>query len=270
MRDTVRDLRLISQNTEQLAKPARSKRRVLFVPSPSKPRARPNDTLVRELKAAAAEALEDLRQARAQITELKSTVRSEQTRRGQLAAELEAAQSKLSKLGSPRQDTTLRNLERRENERIKELDAARQTVAELRAEVDRLRAQQPAGRGVERRSFYEAPSSFIPIRTSSERDDAAFNARAIEYQRRLVDEGNLSFEGAATANALELAMHHGEVSPDRLICSKSFQNAFYRGGLLDNEREAEANRADPALWSFASDSQKGTQMMVYFKVRCCP
>jgi len=34
---------------------------------------------------------------------------------------------------------------------------------------------------------------------------------------------------------------------------------------LDNEQEAEANRASPNLWTFATDSQKGTQMIVYFK-----
>ena len=150
-----------------------------------------------------------------------------------------------------------------------ELTGARSTVSELRAELDALRQAQSVGRG-ERRAFYEATSALVAIRCS-DRDDAAFNARAIEYQRRRVDESNLSFEGAATANALVLAMHLGTPSPDRLICSKSFQNAFYRGGLLDNEEEAEANRASPNLWTFATDSQKGKwPSMGRGEARFCP
>ena len=218
-----------------------------------------------------AELAADLLTAHEAQQQLESTVRSEQIRRGLVEAQVETARQVVE--NAKQLDSKLHNLERREQERIKELGAARETVAEQRAELERLRAQQPAGRGVERRPFYEALRTFIPIRTSADRDDAPFNARAIEFQRRLVDEANVSFEGAATANALVLSMHHGEPSPDRLVCAKSFQNAFYRGGLLDNEREAAANRACPALWSFASDSQKGTQMMVYFKfnhVTCQP
>ena len=191
-------------------------------------------------------------------------LRSEQMRRGHAVTQLESLRIKLSQVEAAQSNTSLRNLERREAERVKELADARTTVAELRAELELLRATQPAGRG-ERRSFHQLDNTLVPIRTSSERDDAPFDARAIEFQRRLVDEGNLSFEGAATANALVLGMHLGLPSADRLVCSKSFQNAFHRGGLLDNEREAEANRACPALWAFASDSQKGIQMMLYFK-----
>lgn len=227
----------------------------------------------RRSEAAAAETIAglsfELRVALETQRQLESTVRSEQTKRGMEVAVVEAARlavQQAAELGSK-----LRNLERREQQRIKELEAARATVAEQRAELERLRVQLPAGRGVERQCrYYDTRSSWVSIRTTEERDDAPFNARTIEYLRRLVDEANISFEGAATANAIVLAMHHGAPAADRLICSKSFQNAFYRGGVLDNEREAAANRACPALWAFASDSQKGTQMMVYFKVRCHP
>lgn len=227
----------------------------------------------RSSEAAAAARIAELeiaeQRAREAQRQLESKVRSEQIKRGKEDGVLEAARPVLEK--APQQAAQLRNLERRQQPRIKELEAARLTVAEQRAELERLRAQLPSGRGVERSCrFYDSRSSWIAIRTNAERDDAPFNARAIEYQRRLVEEANISFEAAATANALVLAMHHGAPAADRLVCAKSFQNAFYRGGLLDNEREAAANRACPALWSFASDSQKGTQMMVYFKVRCCP
>jgi len=147
------------------------------------------------------------------IAGLESQLRSEQTRRGLLAADLETARLKLAKVEEKPQDTTLRNQQRREAGLRDELDAARATVAELQTRVQQLAAMPLGQRG------QEPSQAARPLQQVRTRDaaDAPFSARSLEYMCRLVDESNGSFEGAATANALVLGMHYGGRNSGRLV-----------------------------------------------------
>ena len=195
-----------------------------------------------------------------QVAEMETQVRSEQTRRGLMAAELEAAKVKLAKVNTWEQDGTLRNQARREKARVDELTDARAEVTALRQRVGELEAAAPlvGPRGTQQ----PKPPVLQALRVSGGDENAPFTGRSIEFMRRLVDETNGSFEGAATANALVLAMHLGaEVTDDQLITAGSIRNAFSRGGLADEEAAAERNRADEGPWCIAQDAGGGTLMV---------
>jgi hypothetical protein len=157
------------------------------------------------------------------------------------------------------QDTTLRNLKRREASRAAELNTAREEVRHLRERISELEACLPLGERSTRLCPMTAKLQQVRVRGGDE--NAPLTGRSIEHLRRLVDETNGSFEGAATANALVLAMHLGEVAEDRLISAGSIRNAFHRGGLADEEVEAERNQADRGPWCIAQDAGGGTLMV---------
>ena len=197
------------------------------------------------------------REACCTIQQLEAKVRSEQTRRGLVAAELETATLKLQKLEPPTQDTTVRNQERREAAQWKEIDAARAEISQLRERVQQLQQAAPAARGHQVQTI-----SLQPVRTGDS-DCAPLTGRSVEYLRRLVDESNGSFEGAATSNAIILGLHFGadHVPDSRLVSAATIRNAFFRAGLADQERDAERNANDTGPWCIAQDAGGGTLMV---------
>jgi hypothetical protein len=215
--------------------------------------------LVRKLKRQAEATQQLFHQACHKTQELGTQLRSEQTRRGNAIAELETANAKLAKVEAAAQDTTLRNLKRREASRAAELNTAREEVRHLRERISELEACLPLGERSTRLCPMTAKLQQVRVRGGDE--NAPLTGRSIEHLRRLVDETNGSFEGAATANALVLAMHLGEVAEDRLISAGSIRNAFHRGGLADEEVEAERNQADRGPWCIAQDAGGGTLMV---------
>ena len=226
-------------------------------------RSAPSRTEERQQQQAAAAELQrllmELREAAGKdtvtIAGLESQLRSEQIRRGLAEAALETAQLKLAKEEAPR-DTTLRNQELREQAQWREIDAARAEIAMLRTRVQELESLPLGKRGA-------APQThkLQQVRTSDE-PNAPFSARSLEYMCRLVDETNGSFEGAATANALVLGMHHGAAVPDSMLYTAgTLRNAFHRMGHATQQADAERNRADPGPWCIAQDAGGGTLMV---------
>jgi hypothetical protein len=208
-------------------------------------------------EAAAAERIQQLEQltqttttacraACSQVLELESVVRSEQTKRGLAATELQAAKTRLAAVGAQEQDNSQRCRERRQAERDRELDTARDEVERLQSRVQELEAGAPLGKRGQ-----AAPVMLQRVRTT-DNPDAPFCGRSLEFMRRLVDECNGSFEGASTANALVLGLHLGSHVPDaRLIPPESFRRAFLRAGIADEEAAAKRNQEDEGPWCIA-------------------
>ena len=208
-------------------------------------------------EAAAAERIQQLEQltqttttacraACSQVLELESVVRSEQTKRGLAATELQAAKTRLAAVGAQEQDNSQRCRERRQAERDRELDTARDEVERLKVRVLELEARAPLSKRGQ-----AAPVVLQTIRTT-DAPDAPFCGRTLEFMRRLVDECNGSFEGAATANAMILGLHIGpDVADSRLFGPDAFRRAFLRAGIADEEAAAKRNQADPGPWCIA-------------------
>ena len=196
------------------------------------------------------------RQLSEQMAGLQSTVKSEQIRRGCAVKELELVKAQLAKADASAQDTTLRNLERREKRRVEELDKARVEVAMLRERIQQLDAASPLDARLAAK-----PVTLQKIRTS-DNANASLTGRSVEFLRRLVDESNGSFEGAATSNALVLGLHLGTDIPDSLLLSSStIRTCFHRGGIADQEADAARNREDTGPWCIAQDAGGGTLMV---------
>ena len=84
--------------------------------------------------------------------------------------------------------------------------------------------------------------------------ESPLTPRALEYCRRIVEEGGCSFKGASTVVSLVLAMVLAD-GPDvaLMISQKTFKNAFELLGAADDESLRAANRAGTSYWSAAGD-----------------
>jgi hypothetical protein len=183
-------------------------------------------------EAAAAERIQELEQlaqamrtacsaACSQVAELESAVRSEQIKRGTAVTELKATKTRLAAVDAQERDTSLRRRELRQAERDKELDIARGEVGRLKVRVLELEAGAPLSKRGQ-----AAPVVLQTVRTTNALH-APFCGRTLEFMRRLVDECNGSFEGAATANAMVLGLHLGpDVADSRLFSPDAFRRAF--------------------------------------------
>ena len=82
----------------------------------------------------------------------------------------------------------------------------------------------------------------------------------MEMMRRLVEETNLSFGGAATAIVLVWGMLFKDAIPEEfMISEKSFANAFLKMDVLDARAARLKNKDEDAPWAFAADGgNKGT------------
>ena len=129
-----------------------------------------------------------------------------------------------------------------------ELNVARKTVAELRMQVQQLQAAAPLGQR-------QSPTQLLSMQCVRTTDgvDAPYTGRSLEFMRRIVDEANVSFEGAATANALILQWHFGDEVPEsHLTNATAFRRSFLRAGIADEEAAAARNTADTGPWSIAN------------------
>ena len=115
----------------------------------------------------------------------------------------------------------------------------------LREEVRRL----------ERASVIRAPGLFKGrmVRTSK-KAHAPLEPFSMELLRRLVEECNVSFTGAATAIVLVWSLLIEDAIPEEYIFnSTTVSNAFLRLDLLDAEEAATHNLECRAPWAFAAD-----------------
>ena len=155
----------------------------------------------------------------------------------------------------------------------------RQRLASLKAEVEAARMNEPELRGqvmalttqltdaTPRRALPTVPVvRLIPPRTSCS-PEAPLTARTCHYIRALVNETNCSFEGAATAISVVLALYiEGPPSKEQLICSSSVKAAFDKLGQEDNLLEQRTNQASLQFWAMGCDGgNKGRaiEMMAY-------
>ena len=202
------------------------------------------EQLAREQAAAAAAAAEEV------AAQLASTIRGLQTQKGQLERKLEAAKTKpramppRTQQAASKQPAEKNTYPRKQAAaQQQELAAARATVAQLRAEVEALtKGKEPPPRT---RAPTQPPRSatLIPPRTTDS-PDAPFTPRAYEYMRRIVEECNVSFEGASTAISLVLSMFmEAGPSEEQLASSATIKRAFEVLGLIDNDEEKLANQA---------------------------
>ena len=222
-----------------------------------------------QAEAQAEEARTDAAACAEKNTQLKSQLLAEQQRRGKLASQVETLSSRLE---PPQKDAlhSARLQSRREQGKIAELQHARQTIAEQRAEIYTLKETQPAGRGVQQQQ-QSCPWSgssqhhYIKSIRTTAAHDGHYLSRTLEFMRRLVDESNCSFESAATCNALALATHIGDVPIAHLTNPEAYRRAFVRLGLLDNEAEAAVNLVYKGPVCIAQDGGGGSLMMAYGK-----
>jgi chromosome segregation ATPase len=148
--------------------------------------------------------METLRQAAAAAVatavEKERALHGLQTAHGMAKKELEQLrQAEVKRAAAGGSEATTRQ---RLAELTKEVEAARALVPELREKVRSLEAQLETQR---RAAPAETTIKLIAPRTSNS-PNAPLTARASEYMRRLVEECNVSFEGAHTAVALVLGM----------------------------------------------------------------
>ena len=134
-------------------------------------------------------------------------------------------------------------------------------VRSLEAEVLRRGAPPPpptdhADRRANLIQQRTAPSSTAP-----------FTPRAYEYMRRIVEEGNISVEGAHTEIALILSMFiEGGPTDGMMVCANTVKHAFEKLGVMDNDAEKLANELSNEFWAMGCDGgNKGRaiEMMAY-------
>ena len=193
------------------------------------------------------------------LTEASKEIQNLRISKGMLASVVEKLRA-AARLQAAEPPDDLRRALRREKELRDELGVARVACEEARAGLKAAKESVARRRSCARQdaAVYtegdeaEAPSpspqvTLTPVR-NSESADATLTARTLEYCRAVVDDCNISFEAASSANALVLHMHMGvEAVPDsRLFSSKTFKRAFDVLGVVDNEIAAEHNRTEKA------------------------
>ena len=194
------------------------------------------------------------------VAMLQSTLHATQTSLGMARGQVERYQLCEAKRAEARSDTASRISLAKQ---AKEADAARVLVPELQEKL-RLLEEETLRRGA-----VPPPPTGVELieQRTSESDSAQFTPRAYEYMRRIVEEGNLSIQGAHTVIALVLSMFlEGGPTDAMLPCSNTIKKAFKDLGLMDNDAEKRANELSKEYWAMGCDGgNKGRaiEMMAY-------
>jgi len=202
-----------------------------------------------------------------EVMEVRGALESLRKSNGHTVAQLERANAEISELkgdmptvqrparAPAQRDSSARTRQRRIKALEAELEAAREVATTAQQAAIDARSSP-----TELEARRQRETSTLPRARLRVSDDgwgfaeAPLEARTLEHLRALVEETNMSLNGASTANALLLQLQTGHAPAlDRLTCRSSVTRAFQRLGALDRRVWAAANEKEAAYWALSTD-----------------
>ena len=135
---------------------------------------------------------------------------------------------------------------------LSESEEYRKKVAELQEQLS-----QRGGRGQRQPEDGGDGGSWVRFFPLIKKGEKGADGFTVECCRRLVEEAKLSFEQAATANAIVLGMHMRAVpEQEQLLSGSFFRRCVERAGVLDEESRSELFRSwsEMKAWAIAADA----------------